>query len=192
MRSTTFDNPLGRLLRIAGAALAAWLFMSVAFVAHADGLLPAPPNAVPITDRLLTSGQPSAAWLSTLKLQGYDAVISLVPLTASDAVPDEPEIIARQGLEFVHIPIPFNQPTAEDFDRFSSAMTRLAPKKVLVHCQINMRASSMVFLYRTIVGKEDPQVAFESVSKVWIPTGVWQKFIENELKANGIAFDPSF
>ncbi|MBC7502387.1 MAG: protein tyrosine phosphatase family protein, partial [Herminiimonas sp.] len=125
-----------------------------------------------------------------LSARGFQAVIYLAPLAVGDSVADEPQILARQGITFVHIPIAFNQPTGADFDRFAAAMNDLANKKVLVHCQINLRASSMTFLYRTIVGKEDPQVAFAPVEKVWVPTGVWQKFIETQLKANGIMFDP--
>lgn len=151
--------------------------------------LPPPPNMVPITERLTSSGQPSAAWLETLGARGYEAVIYLAPLTVGDAIPDEPQILARQSIDFVHIPIAFNQPTGADFDSFAAAMTRFAGKKVLVHCQINMRASSMVFLYRTIVGKEDPQVAFAAVEKVWTPNGVWKAFMQTQLQQHGAVFD---
>ena len=158
--------------------------------AQAQVLLKAPPNVVAIDARLTTSGQPSAAWLETLGSRSIEAVIYLAPLSVDDAVPDEPQILKRQGIEFEHIPIAFNQPTGADFDRFAAAMTRLQERKVLVHCQVNMRASSMVFLYRAIVLKEDPQSAFDAVEKVWIPSGVWQRFIAAQLKEHAIVFDP--
>lgn len=177
-------RPIKTTLLTLGAAL---LMSSIA--ACADGLLPAPPNVVPINEHLITSGQPSAAWLETLGQRGVEAVIYLAPLTVGDAVPDEPQILARQGIEFVHIPITFNKPTGADFDRFVTSMAALQGKKVWVHCQVNMRASSMVFLYRTIVLKEEPQKAFEAVSKVWVPNGVWQRFIEAQMTAHGMSFD---
>lgn len=163
--------------------------LSVHVAAAAQTLLPPPPNMIPITPMLTTSGQPSAAWLETLGSRGVEAVIYLAPLTVGDAVPDEPQILARQSIAFVHIPIAFNQPGDADFQRFVVAMNEFAGKNILVHCQINMRASSMVFLYRTIVGKENPNKAFEAVERVWVPNGVWQRFTASELKANGIAFE---
>jgi hypothetical protein len=61
---------------------------------------------------------------------------------------------------------------------------------VLVHCQINLRASSMVFLYRAIAKKENPQAAYDSVTRVWKPDGPWMRFIKAQLEKNGVAFDP--
>lgn len=157
----------------------------------AQVLLRAPPNVVAITPRLTTSGQPSAAWLETLGSRGVEAVIYLAPLSVGDAVPDEPQILARQNIAFAHIPIVFNRPSDADFDQFSAAMTRFADKNLLVHCQINMRASSMVFLYRTIVGKQNPQIAYADVEKVWIPDGIWKTFMQDQLRRHGVAFDLS-
>lgn len=167
--------------------MAACLMLSAS--AGAQILLKAPPNVVPITPRLSTSGQPSAAWLETLGSRGVEAVIYLAPLSVGDAVPEEPQILARQKIDFVHIPIVFNRPSDADFDQFSAAMSRFADKNVLVHCQINMRASSMVFLYRTIVGHENPQVAIADVEKVWLPDGIWKTFMQQQLTRHGVKYD---
>jgi protein tyrosine phosphatase (PTP) superfamily phosphohydrolase (DUF442 family) len=154
---------------------------------------PAPlraPNVVEISPRLVTSGQPSADALARLGAQGFEAVIYLAPPTVHDAVKDEGLIVARQGLVFVNVPIAFDNPTERDFDAFAGALRGLAGRKVLVHCQVNMRASTMVFLYRTIVAKEDPQVAYESVIKVWVPEGPWKRLIRDELRKHKIDFEP--
>jgi protein tyrosine phosphatase (PTP) superfamily phosphohydrolase (DUF442 family) len=150
----------------------------------------AAPNVVEINPRLVTSGQPSAAMLATLAAQGFAADIYLAPLTLPDAVHDEPAIVARQGLVFVNIPIAFGDPSAQDFDAFVAALAPLQGRKVLVHCEVNLRASSMVFLYRVIVGKEDPQRAYESVAKVWSPNAKWKRFIVATLGQHGIRFEP--
>jgi hypothetical protein len=44
-----------------------------------------------------------------------------------------------------------NSPAENDFEMFRVALDKLRDRKVLVHCQINLRASTMVFLYRVIV-----------------------------------------
>jgi len=150
----------------------------------------APPNLVVINERLTTSGQPSREWLQQLKAQGFGAVVYLAPASVPDAVQDEPSLVSRQGLLYVNIPIRFDGPAEGDFDTFVRVMSALAPLKVLVHCQANMRASSMVFLHRVIVGTEDPGVAYESVSRVWSPDGPWKRFIEQQLQKHQIAFEP--
>jgi protein tyrosine phosphatase (PTP) superfamily phosphohydrolase (DUF442 family) len=148
------------------------------------------PNVVEISPTLVTSGQPSANALAQLGAQGFQAVISLSPPNAHDAVQDEPSIITRQGLTFIDIPIDFGRPTERDFDEFAKALSSLSGRKVLVHCQVNMRASTMVFLYRTIVAKEDPQRAYEAVIKVWVPEGPWKRLIREELRQHKIDFEP--
>jgi protein tyrosine phosphatase (PTP) superfamily phosphohydrolase (DUF442 family) len=148
------------------------------------------PNVVPISPLLVTSGQPTAQALGTLAAQGYGAVIYLAPLTVSDAVPAEADIVRKQGLEFINIPIEFGSPTDADFKAFVAALNRLKDRKVLVHCQINMRASSMTFLYRVIARSEKPELAYESVSRVWSPRGVWKDLLVTELRKANIAFDP--
>lgn len=155
----------------------------------ADATLQAP-NVVPISAMLVTSGQPTANALSKLSAQGFGAVIYLAPLTVPDAEPGEAEIVRKQGLEFVNIPIQFGQPTQADFESFVVAMNRLSGRKVLVHCQVNMRASSMTFLYRVIVGREQPEQAYESVAKVWSPEGPWKALLVTQLRKVGIAFEP--
>jgi protein tyrosine phosphatase (PTP) superfamily phosphohydrolase (DUF442 family) len=148
------------------------------------------PNVVPISPRLVTSGQPTAASLAELKAQGFGAVIYLAPLSVPDAIRDEPSLLERQGIAFVNIPIAFGNPTDSDFQAFAAALQSFSERKVLVHCQVNMRASSMVFLYRVIVGKEAAETAYASVAQVWSPEGPWKRLLVSELRKNGISFEP--
>lgn len=158
----------------------------------------AAPNVAPISDTLVSSGQPSAAALGELAALGFGAVIYLAPPTVSDAVRDKAAIVLRQGLSFVNIPIRFDKPTAQDFDAFVVAMTAAIaaalaaerPRKVLVHCQVNFRGSAMVFLHRAIIGREPPEAAYEAVARVWSPDAVWKTYITAQLRRHGIGFEP--
>lgn len=149
-----------------------------------------PDNLIAISERVVTAGQPSAAWLETLKVQGFEAVIYLAPPTVEDAVAGEALIVGRQGIVFVNIPINFARPTETDFIAFARIMDALEGRRVLVHCQVNMRASVMTFLYRTIHRKEDPAAAYKAVSMVWVPQGPWKELIRAQLAQHRIAFDP--
>jgi protein tyrosine phosphatase (PTP) superfamily phosphohydrolase (DUF442 family) len=149
----------------------------------------AAPNVLEISPLLVTSGQPSAETLAGLKAQGFEVVIYLAPPTVNDAVRDEHFIVSSQGLAFINIPIRWENPTESDFEAFAGVLRSLATRKVLVHCQLNYRASSMVFLYRVVVLKEDPAQAYEAVARVWTPSGPWRILLEEQLHKHRIAFE---
>jgi protein tyrosine phosphatase (PTP) superfamily phosphohydrolase (DUF442 family) len=171
---------------------ALWLALSCAAMPSAPAAQPLDrtPNLVAITPKLVTSGQPPVEALAGLGAQGFEAVIYLAPPTVSDAVRDEAVIVAKQGLVFVNIPIRFDNPTEQDFDALAAVLGGLAGRKVLVHCQVNLRASTMVFLYRAITLKQDPRAAYESVSRVWAPEGAWKKLVQQMLQKHRVNFDP--
>jgi protein tyrosine phosphatase (PTP) superfamily phosphohydrolase (DUF442 family) len=166
------------------------LSANVLLLPAAEAAKLAAPNIVEISPKLVTAGQPTAASLADLAAQGFEVDIYLAPPTVEDAVKDEALIVGMQGLVFVNIPIKFGNPTAKDFDTFAGVMKSFSDRRVLVHCQVDMRASSMVFLYRVILNKEDPHEAYKAVSQVWKPEGPWQKLIQDELKKNKVDFDP--
>lgn len=184
MPNTVYTHRRTFVVRIA-SALSLLPFLAAAQAPKLDA-----PNVVPISPRLVTSGQPTAAALAHLASQGFGAVIYLAPPTVPDAVRDEAAIVERQGLSYINIPIKFNNPTEADFESFVAALAQVGNRKVLVHCQVNMRASSMVFLHRVIVGNESPEAAYEAVSKVWSPEGPWKTLIVSELRKHRIAFEP--
>ena len=170
------------------------LLFALLFVASGDSLAQptrlAAPNVVEISPRLVTSGQPSAEALAGLKAQGFEAVIYLAPPTVTDAVRDEQLIVTRQGLVFINLPIQFDNPTESDFNTFVAMLSALGGRKVLVHCQINLRASVMVFLYRAISLRDEPRAAYEAVAGVWSPNGKWRRLIEDQLRKHKVAFEP--
>ncbi|MCW5590883.1 MAG: protein tyrosine phosphatase family protein [Burkholderiales bacterium] len=149
----------------------------------------APPNLVQATATIFTSGQPPAKSLEGLKAQGFEAVVYLAPPTVQDAVRDEGKIVGSQGIVFVNIPIVFDKPSERDFETFAAVMKALEGRKVLVHCQVNLRASTMTFLYRAIVLKESPDEAWKAVERIWTPKGPWKRLVDEQLKRHGIAFE---
>jgi protein tyrosine phosphatase (PTP) superfamily phosphohydrolase (DUF442 family) len=148
------------------------------------------PNRVDVSGTLLTSGQPTREFLQALKSEGVEAVVYLAPPTVSDALADEGRIVGSQGIAFVNIPMDFQRPIAADFEIFTRVMQALAPRKVFVHCQMNFRASSMVFLHRVITLKEPPDKAWESVQRAWVPNATWKAYILATLRSHGVAYEP--
>lgn len=150
----------------------------------------AAPNVVEISPLLVTSGQPTVDALRSLAELKFAAVLYLAPFTVSDAIPSEPALLRSQGIDFAHVPIPFDAPTEAHFLRITEQLQRLDGTRTLVHCQVNMRASCMVFLHRVLNLGQPAAAAYEAVSKVWSPRGPWMALLKQQLHKNRIDFEP--
>jgi len=135
-----------------------------------------------ISERLTTSGLVSAAQLTGLRGEGYDAVINLLPDGHERAVTDEARIVGDQGLDYVYIPVDFEAPTRADLEAFTRAMSARADQKVHVHCAANYRVSAFYSLYALRNGLCTEDEAHELVRGVWNPADypVWMSFIADE------------
>ena len=134
-------------------------------------------NFMPISEAVLTSGQPTEAQFQFVKDAGVVQVINLAPHDAENALPDEAGTLKALGMQYTHIPVDFRNPTEDDFARFCAAMSETGSKRVLVHCAANMRVSAFLFRYRRDVLGEDPNLLKEDLHRIWKPSGVWNRFI---------------
>lgn len=149
------------------------------------------PNEVAIDAHWVSAGQPSRAGLQRLKALGFERVLYLAPSTVEDAIADEPQLVRAQGLRFDHVPIPWEAPALSHVDAVFAALAQWpAQGKGLVHCQVNMRASSLVFLHRVLVRGHDPEQAWGALSRVWTPRGRWRALIDAALQRGGVRFEP--
>lgn len=161
-------------------ALATLLLLPCAAAAQSQ-----PANFVAWRDGLHSSAQPSSDWLARVRDKGYELVINLAPPQSHGSLRDEGGIVGSQGVTYVNIPVDFGRPTAGDFRLFTQIMKAAQGRKVYVHCQVNMRGSAFVFLYRVIhEGAPAGETAIK-MNGVWAPDRVWKKFIEDTLAASG-------
>ena len=144
-----------------------------------------PANFVRWRPGLASSAQPSALYLARVKAQGYDAVINLAPPQSYGSIASEGTIVTGQHAGYLNIPVNFSRPTAEDFNAFVAEMQRRSGENVLVHCQVNMRGTAFVFLYRVIYENAPVDEAVAKLTGVWIPDRVWKTFIDETLAAHG-------
>jgi protein tyrosine phosphatase (PTP) superfamily phosphohydrolase (DUF442 family) len=129
-----------------------------------------------------TSGQPQEHHFPLMAAAGYKAVINLALHTDPRySLPDEAATVAAAGMEYVHIPVQFGSPTAQDFAAFAAAMDRLQDEKVWVHCAANMRVTAFLGLYRAIRQNWSEDAAFEVMRSVWQPDAVWSEFISAQM-----------
>ena len=172
----TLRHPM-RMTRI----LAALLFILVAGLAFAND----PANLVKWRPGLTSAGQPDVDWLERVQELKYDVVVNLAPPQVAGSINYEGGIVGSKGVVYVNIPVDFRKPTQEDFRFFSEVMRANTGRNVFVHCQVNLRGSSFVFLYRVIHENADPREALAKLTGVWAPDPVWKRFIEETLAAHG-------
>jgi protein tyrosine phosphatase (PTP) superfamily phosphohydrolase (DUF442 family) len=138
-------------------------------------------NMLSLTDNLGTSGQPTSEQLAAIKEAGYEVVINLATGTTPRDLPNEADVVAAQGMEYIHIPVVWGNPTEADLARFFETMDATQDKKRFVHCIANMRVSAFMFLYRVLRQGMPLEAARATMSQIWQPNPIWQKFIEAEL-----------
>lgn len=132
----------------------------------------------PVNGRISSSGQPLAGEFSAIAGAGFQAVINLAMPDSPRALADESFRVVSQGMDYCHIPVPFDAPTGEHFQRFSALMQLLQARKVWVHCALNYRASAFLFRYHRDVLQWPEQQARGLLYPHWQPDPVWRQFIQ--------------
>ena len=127
-----------------------------------------------------TSGQPGKQQLKLLAKTGYEVVINLAPSSRLEgAVINEEEILDSEMMKYVHIPVDFNNPSNEDFEKFVSNIERHQGKKIWVHCAANMRVSAFVYKYRRDILKLPHHKIIGDMKTIWTPNKTWSAFLSS-------------
>ena len=126
-----------------------------------------------------TSGQPNNKQLISIANGGYEVVIYLAPNTTIEGrVINEKDILKSNNITYIHIPVDFNNPLDEDFNKFVAALEENKHKKIWVHCAANMRVSAFVFKYRRdVLGLSQKNIE-RDLKAIWIPNKAWSFFLE--------------
>ena len=114
---------------------------------------------------------------------GFEAVVNLALPTSDRALPNEGSVVTGLGMSYVHIPVDFKAPTAQDFQAFCRVMEAFDEGPVFVHCAANMRVSVFVFLYRVLRQRVPIPEAERDLRAIWQPDEAWTQFIRDQLKA---------
>lgn len=140
-------------------------------------------NFLQINPNIATSGQPSKQQLKAIQRAGYKKIINLAPPYSENALTNEAQLVADLGLDYINIPVDFNNPTEGDFEQFLMQMKPSENQKIWIHCAANMRASCFIFKYRTAILGENIQLANADLLKIWQPNTIWKQFINKPTAA---------
>ncbi len=134
-----------------------------------------------------SAGQPTREQFTTIKENGFERVVYIAFTNNPNAVADEDIVVKGLGMEYMQIPVDFNNPLPADFYAFADSMRRNTDKKTLLHCQVNARATAFSFLYRVIFENVPVATAKADMNTVWQPNEVWRDFIFTVLAENNIS-----
>ncbi|MDE2239655.1 MAG: protein tyrosine phosphatase family protein [Rhodospirillales bacterium] len=134
-------------------------------------------NWLRLDELTVTSGQPSEAQLLRVAALGVGYVVNLGLHTHKLALADEAGTVAALGMCYIHIPVSFEAPQEEDFNRFLAVLKVVEGVPLYVHCIMNARVSAFFYRYRREVLGWDYQTAFADMAKIWRPGGAWAAFI---------------
>jgi len=135
-------------------------------------------------DKLSSSGMPTAEQMKSVAEAGVELVINLAPHDAPNAIPNETELVASLGMEYMNIPVNWNTPTREGLNVFMDAMDTNKDRKIHVHCEANFRASAFITMYRILRLGWDAEEAFAVMHTIWDEDAypIWKMFIEDAVK----------
>lgn len=136
-------------------------------------------NFIQVNDRLATGGQPTEDQLRDAAAEGYTAVINLAPVNPPYTPKDEAGLVQSLGMEYVYIPVDWNNPTDSDYVAFEMAMSRLSGAKLLIHCAANFRVTAFYSLYarRHLGWTKEQGETFRA--QIWAGSDypIWEAFI---------------
>ncbi|MEM9760535.1 MAG: protein tyrosine phosphatase family protein [Pseudomonadota bacterium] len=194
----THTNPLATLSRSRPSSLSILLALAIAVISlssQVQAQTPASDRENPklesvrnfhrVSDSLLTSGQIYPAQIPALKQEGVDFVVNLA-IADPERNAEEPYAMMDAGLNYVNIPVSFEEPSMSDLDLFFAVMDARGERKTLVHCFANFRASAFTFLYRVLREGVPEEEARRDLLAVWDDetfdnNPAWVSFIDEAL-----------
>ena len=134
-----------------------------------------------------SSGQPTKDQFSAIAENGFERIVYIAFTNNANALPDADQVVKGLGMEYMHIPVTWDNPLPSDFFAFADSLRRDTDKKTLLHCQVNARATAFSFLYRVIYEGVSISEAKTDMNTVWQPNETWRDFIVAVLAENGMS-----
>ena len=139
-------------------------------------------NFLRLSPLLASGGFPSLPELEDLRDAGCEVVINLALPSSPAALPSEDEHVRRLGMQYIPIPVMWENPTRQNLMDFFDAMDANRERNIFVHCAKNMRVTAFIYMYRVLRLGNDPQEAYFDMASIWEPEGTWAEFIQSMLE----------
>ena len=126
-----------------------------------------------------TSGQPNEQELRLLAKVGYQVIINLsIKSILNGKNINEKDLLDSLKVEYIHLPVDYNNPTDEDFKKFILYLHKYKNKKLWIHCEAKHRVSAFIYRYRRDVLNLPHEMIIRDMETIWTPNEVWKKFLQ--------------
>lgn len=133
-----------------------------------------------IHEHLFSSAQPSIEQLKLIKEYGCSTVINLALSNAPNHIENEDRICLDLGLNYIHIPIDWETPSAEQCLLVLDLINHLVQNEIVwIHCTKNDRASCLMYVYRQFYMNMDMPTSQDLLHEIWEPNETWTGLIHS-------------
>ena len=139
-------------------------------------------NYFQMTPEIATSGQPDVGQIKQISDMGYTTVISLVPHTSQDAMPDEGKIVAANFMAYINIPVLYEDPQLEQLKMFCNLLDAMKDQKIWIHCVKNSRVAAFIYLYLRYRRGYPHEQARSPMFDQWTMDETWVEFMEEAIE----------
>lgn len=146
-------------------------------------------NFVQLTPQIGTAGQPHTDQFQLIADASFATVINIAMPDHPDSIDNEGKLVTELGMNYFHLPVPFDTPQAEHIKQFFALMQSQQDRPVFVHCIMNYRVSAFMFHYLTLVQDWSAQKARSPIFDQWKIEPQWQAIMELEPEALGFKQD---
>ena len=144
-------------------------------------------NFIRIDANTITAGQPTELELQAVAQEGFKTVLNLAPIDARYSLVDEAHSCVALGMDYIHIPVDWDEPTVGDFEQFKQTMLGLDAEKVFLHCAANYRVTAFYSIYaKQVLGWSDDR-AKQLRAKIWKSNPQW--FMDDAWSSLLVAID---
>ena len=131
-----------------------------------------------VHENLVTSGQPTSDELALIAQAGFKVVINLALTDASNVLIGEDRRVLELGMDYINLPLLFDRPSYTQALRVLDLLKSLHQQKVWLHCALNMRVSSLMYIYRVHHLLMDEIDAKPFLNQIWTPNAEWSEIIQ--------------
>lgn len=135
-------------------------------------------NYIKVSEYIHTSGQPKKGQFGHIADLGVKTVVNLAMPDSDNAIADEGKIVASNKMNYIHIPVVWEAPEVYQFNLFRAILNLHKTEKIWVHCALNWRVSSFIYLYKIVELGESESEAYSHLTVVWKPNKVWSAFFK--------------
>lgn len=133
--------------------------------------------------RTTTSGCLQTQDIDRLNAIGVRHVINLAVDDHALALAEEDHLMAKAGIRYTHIPVPFDNPNEDQFDAFRKAYEAV-DGPVHAHCIANWRVSAFFYRYNRDIKGMNERDARALMERHWTPetsnnpsAPLWARFV---------------